>query len=292
MNEQNNNTNEQFNQTSGMPNPGMPNPGMPNPEMPNPGMPNPGMPNPGMPNPGMPNPEMPNPGMPNPGMPNPEMPNPGMPNPGMPNPGMPNPGMPNPGMPNPGMPNPGMPNPGMPNPGMPNPGMPNPEMPNPGMPNPGMMNYAMPPQKKSNKNIIFIIIGVVAALIIGLLLYFLVFSGNKTLVCTNSQNAEGIMVSTNYDFKFKHNKVDTATVKMTFDLAEYASYKDEFLKEIEQEFLSDDYEGVNVEITSDDSKIYVNMNASKDSFAEAGLTEGSTYNEIKADLESEGAVCK
>ena len=173
------------------------------------------------------------------------------------------------------------------NPGMPNPGMPNPGMPNPGMPNPGM-----PTPKKKNKKLIFNIIGSVCGFIIGFVIVHFLLSGGKTLNCTMSENTMGMTLTADLKVKFKGDEVSKANIDMTFDLGSFASYKDTMLESLEEEYSSDEFKEMDVKITSDESKIYIKMQATKNNFKDAGFSTSGNYKDVKADLEESGFTCK
>ena len=216
----------------------------------------------------------------------------------------PNPGMPvepNMGMnPNPGMPvEPSMgmnPNPGMPvepNMGMnPNPGMPvEPNMgmnPNSGMPSPVVGQ----PVKQKNKKLP-IIIGVVAAVVVAVVVLLIVLlGGNKSLKCKQEQSlGMGMTMTANVEFKFEGKNVKSADMLIDVDLGSYSSFKETFIQQFEVQYAEYEEKGLDVEITSDDSKIFIEFSADKDKFEAAGFSTAGTYKEVKSDMETKGFVC-
>lgn len=145
--------------------------------------------------------------------------------------------------------------------------------------------------KNSNKKIILIIIGAVIAVLVAVLLYIFVFSG-KTLTCTVDEENMGIILSAKLEMKFKGNEVSNADIDMTFDLGDYVNYKDIMLEQIEEQYSDDEFKNMGVKVTSDDTKIYVNMEATKETFKDAGFSTEGTYKEVKKDLEDQGFTCK
>ena len=145
--------------------------------------------------------------------------------------------------------------------------------------------------KKNNKKVIFIIIGVISVLLVAVFLYLFVFNGKK-LTCTMTENQMGMTLSAKLIAKFRGNEVSNANISLKFDLGDYSSYKDQMLESIEAQYSGDEYEGMDVKVTSDDKNIYVNMNATKDNFKDAGFSTKGTYSEVKNDLEEQGFVCQ
>ena len=70
------------------------------------------------------------------------------------------------------------------------------------------------------------------------------------------------------------------------------AYKETFIKEFENEYASFAENGLDVKITSDDSKIYIKFNADSKKFEAAGLSTSGTYKEVKSDMETQGFVCE
>ena len=198
-----------------------------------------------------------------------------------------NQGMQNPQMMNNGMMNQGMQNPQMMNNGMMNQGMQNPQMMNNGMMNQGMQN----PASKGNKKIIFIVGGVLLA-IVAVVVFILAFTGNsKTLTCTMSETSYGITMDMEATVKFKGDKAKSAVALITVDLGSMASYKDTYLESLEESYSGYETDGVDVEITSDDSKIYVKISGEDTNPDFIGSSEES-YDAVKKDLEESGFTCK
>ena len=102
----------------------------------------------------------------------------------------------------------------------------------------------------------------------------------------------GMKLSAELKIKFKGDEISKADIGMTFDLGSFVSYKDTMLKSLEEEYSDDEFNEMDVKITSDDSKIYVKMHATKNNFKDAGFSTAGDYKEVKADLEEQGFTCK
>ena len=162
---------------------------------------------------------------------------------------------------------------------------------NTGIVNSGIVAQPMYLAKKNDKKMIFIIIGAVIAVLVAILLCTLLFSG-KTLTCTMSEDDMGMAMHVNFKIKFKKDEVSKTEVNLTVDLGEYVDYKQDLLEQFQEQYTSDEIDGADVKITSDDSKIYIKINADKKGFEESGLGTLGTYKEVKEDLEAEGFTCK
>lgn len=149
----------------------------------------------------------------------------------------------------------------------------------------------MPSQTNSKlpKNIVPIVIGV-AAVIVVVLLFFT--GGTKTLVCTNSESSYGMKMDMKATMKFKKDNINSVEAVITVDLGSYASQKDYLIELLEEEYSSYEDDGIDVSVTSDSNKVYVKMKANKDNFDEMGLATATTFKEAKKEMEEEGFTCK
>ena len=145
-------------------------------------------------------------------------------------------------------------------------------------------------QKYIKKNI-FIVMGIILVILFIVVLYIFLFNF-KTLTCSISEDTMGIDLSTELKMKFKGKDVSNADISMVFDLGTFSNYKEQMLKTIENQYSSEEFKKMNLKITSDDTKIYVNMQSTKENFKEAGFSTEGTYKEVKADLEQQGFTCK
>lgn len=143
---------------------------------------------------------------------------------------------------------------------------------------------------KQTKNKIPVIIGIVAVVAIVILL--VVFGGNKTLVCTTSETSMGIEMNTKATMKFSRNKAKSLDAVITVNLGRYADQKHLFIEQFERTYASYDNETMDINITSDDENVYINMNAKKGNFSGIGITNTVTYEEAKKELEDEGFICE
>ena len=147
---------------------------------------------------------------------------------------------------------------------------------------------------KSNKKLP-LIIGMILAIIavIGIVVFLLLTGKEKTMVCTLSDQYLGLKTSAEAEIKFKNDRVEKIEMDMTFDLGEYAFYKDKFIEALKKGYneQNDDVK-VDIDITSDDSHIYAHMEASSNNYGILGNIQGKKYEEVKESLESDGYTCK
>ena len=124
--------------------------------------------------------------------------------------------------------------------------------------------------------------------VVGIAIFAITLGGNKTLVCTDSESMSGLDMELEITMNFKANKFSNAKGLITVDIGEYSDYKDVFIKGFEEEL--DDYKekGIDVAITSDNQKIYVEFSADKENF----ITNSETYDLTKSELEKMGYTCK
>ena len=160
------------------------------------------------------------------------------------------------------------------------------------MPNSIVNNYVNKNSKKENNKIlknkkILIIAGIVLIFII--VVIFLTVFNKKELTCSIKSSSLGMNLEAKLKVYFKQNNVSNVKYDMVFDLGEYKEYKDEMIKKLTEEYSS---ENVNADITSDESKIYIKIDATSKYFESLGLDDLSNYEESKSTLEKEGFVCK
>lgn len=147
---------------------------------------------------------------------------------------------------------------------------------------------------KKNKFLVPLIIGI-SILVVGLIVVLLVFvlgGKEKTMICTNTQSSYGMVMEMEAKMNFKKDKIQSVDALITVDLGSYSSYKDTFIESFEEEYSDYENDGVDVNITSDDSKIYINMKASQSNYDAVGLATSESYNEVKEELEEQGFTCK
>ena len=228
----------------------------------------------------------------NQGMQNPQMMDSGMMNQEIPNPQNMNSGMMNQGMQNPQNMNSGMMNQEIPNPQNMNSGMMNQEIPNPQNMNSGVQNPNVQPKTSNgNKKVLFIVGGILLA-VVAVVVFILALTGNsKTLTCTMSETSFGVTMDMEATVKFKGDKAKSAVALITVDLGSMASYKDTYLESLEESYSDYEKDGVDVEITSDDSKIYVKISGEDTNPDFIGSSE-ENYDAVKKDLEESGFTCK
>ena len=160
---------------------------------------------------------------------------------------------------------------------------------NPGMPTPVVAQ----PAKQGNKKLLVIIGIVIAVVAVVSVVIALLLGGNKTLTCKQEQSlGMGMAMNASVDFNFNGKNVQNANMNIEVDLGNYGSFKDTFIKQFEEEYASFAEKGLNVEITSDDSKIYIKFKADRQKFEAAGLSTSGTYKEVKSDMETQGFVCE
>lgn len=147
---------------------------------------------------------------------------------------------------------------------------------------------------KKNNTMLFIILGVVIAIVIGVVCLFVFKGSNKTLTCTMSQQESGMEMNAEVNVKFKNNKANKVDMKMIVGLGELSSYKDLFVEQFESQFKDYSDKGIDVKISSTDKEVIINMSATKKQMEEAGeiSTSSDTYKGVKKDLEDEGFTCK
>ena len=157
-------------------------------------------------------------------------------------------------------------------------------------PNNGMMGQ---PKGKNKKGLI-IGLSVGAVLLVAVIIaVVLLFSGKSKLVCTQTESAaNGITMKNVVEFTFKGKSANSAKAVMEVDLGNHAALKDTFIETLEGEYQTFEEQGIDMEITSDDTKVYVTLNVSKDKMKNADLTSFETYEDIKNDMEQQGFTCK
>ena len=146
--------------------------------------------------------------------------------------------------------------------------------------------------KKKNKFLLPLIIGISVFVVTLVVVLIVLLGGNKTLNCTRTETNSGMEMKMDATISFKNKKVSRAKVLVVVDLGNYASYKDVFINSFKEEYEKQAKDGIKVNITSDDSHVYINMEASRDNYDVLGFVTAKDYNEAKKELEADGFKCK
>lgn len=146
--------------------------------------------------------------------------------------------------------------------------------------------------KKKNKFLLPLIIGISVFVVTLVVVLIVLLGGNKTLNCTRTETNSGMEMKMDATISFKSKKVSSAKVSVVVDLGNYASYKDVFINSFKEEYEKQAKDGIKVNITSDDSHVYINMEASRDNYDVLGFVTAKDYNEAKKELEADGFTCK
>ena len=144
-------------------------------------------------------------------------------------------------------------------------------------------------QEKLNKKIIFIIIGIVVAIII--IFICLNMFDQRTLTCTKSENFFGIETNTEINIRFDGEKIKLAEGITTIDLSTKEETKDEYVKSLEEVYSKFRNENVSVDVTSDSEYAYIRYE-SKSDMQIFDISDSSSYIEAKEELQIEGFTCK
>lgn len=127
----------------------------------------------------------------------------------------------------------------------------------------------------------------------------------KTLTCTNTQEASGVKMNQEVVMKFKKDKINyvkmTVSSKATSDLIK--NNWDLFATTMDKQYTNKNSDGVKLTTKNNKAKysydiiLEVNLEkASKDSLSEYGLSsivgDTSTMSEVKKDAEKDGFTCK
>lgn len=150
---------------------------------------------------------------------------------------------------------------------------------------------------KKNNNLLKVIIIVVASIVgfcIGWFAVDTLLSGDeeRTLVCTQKTTESGMDMEMVATVNFVGNDAKEISAVMTVDLGEYIDYKDMFIDTFKEEYKEYTDKGVEVEITSKDTNVIIDIYATKDKIAETSLVSKERYDDVKEELESEGFICK
>ena len=157
------------------------------------------------------------------------------------------------------------------------------------------MQYQQPVNnepKRKNKFLLPLIIGISVFVVALVVVLIVLLGGNKTLNCTRTETNSGMEMKMDATISFKRKKASSAKVSVVVDLGNYASYKDVFINSFEEEYEKQAKDGIKVNITSDDSHVYINMEASSDNYDVLGFVTAKDYNEAKKELEADGFTCK
>lgn len=151
--------------------------------------------------------------------------------------------------------------------------------------------------EKKNNNLVKVILIVVAVIVGFCVGYFIVdalLNGNeeRTLVCTQNTTESGMDMEMVATVNFVGNDAKEISAVMTVDLGEYIDYKDMFIDTFKSEYKEYTDKGVEVEITSKDTNVIIDIHATKDKIAETSLVSKEKYEDVKKELEEEGFICK
>lgn len=146
-------------------------------------------------------------------------------------------------------------------------------------------------KKKSHKIVILILSIIIIALIIFIIYLLMFFEGTKILKCVQEEEMSGMNLLGTANIYFKKNKVEQVDMKIEVDLGEYIDYKDVFIEKFSEEY-STYGDGIDVDILSDDTKVYVEISANKNNFDKLDIINESNYDKVKTELESQGFKCE
>ena len=157
---------------------------------------------------------------------------------------------------------------------------------------PNMNMGANQVNKKSNKTMIIVISIMAALIVIGVILFFVLSGGKKSLNCTQSTTESGFDMKADVIADFKDNIIDEMSMNISVDMGEYVEYKDTFIESFEEEYAELRNRGISVDITSDDTHVYIKLGANKDTYKELDMSSSGEYEEVKNYFEGEGFICK
>lgn len=148
--------------------------------------------------------------------------------------------------------------------------------------------------KKNGVKVVFIVIGVLIALVALCVIFdtTLVNDEEKTMICTQKTEESGMTMDMTATIKFVGNDAKTFDALMTVDLGEYKEYKDTFIETFKSEYKEYSDKGVNVNITSEDSKVIIKLDADKEHLKSTNFISKETFDDVKTELEKEGFSCK
>lgn len=153
-------------------------------------------------------------------------------------------------------------------------------------------------EEKHNKSklpIVLVTIIVVGVIALGILLATGLL-GKKTLVCTLTQNSNGITITNKMTVDFRNNvayKLDgLIDVDFTSVGTQYETYKDYLLGEYQK--IVDDFkkDGIDATLSSNGTKVSISYFAEDDKFVSLGLNEEGKYDYVKKYFEDQKYVCE
>ncbi len=138
----------------------------------------------------------------------------------------------------------------------------------------------------------------IGSLAISLLL--LTGCGNtKTLVCTQTQDENGMSMTTEMNVTFKNDEASEFTMTADMEVEDtYKDYMDQFKSIMEESFSSFKENGMDVTIDSKDTTVTATISANFDEMTEdekeeIGFTSSdNSYDSVKQSLEDSGFTCE
>lgn len=138
----------------------------------------------------------------------------------------------------------------------------------------------------------------IGSLAISLLL--LTGCGNtKTLVCTQTQDENGMSMTTEMNVTFKNDEASEFTMTADMEVEDtYKDYMDQFKSIMEESFSSFKENGMDVTIDSKDTTVTATISANFDEMTEdekeeIGFTSSdNSYDAVKQSLEDSGFTCE
>ena len=138
----------------------------------------------------------------------------------------------------------------------------------------------------------------IGSLAISLLL--LTGCGNtKTLVCTQTQDENGMSMTTEMNVTFKNDEASEFTMTADMEVEDtYKDYMDQFKSIMEESFSSFKENGMDVTIDSKDTTVTATISANfnemtEDEKEEIGFTSSdNSYDSVKQSLEDSGFTCE
>lgn len=155
-------------------------------------------------------------------------------------------------------------------------------------------------ENKSGKNnitkVILIVLAVIGGFLVGFFVIGSVFEGSdpveKTLVCTQKTTESGMDMEMEATIKFKNDDAKEIDAVMTVDLGQYAAYKDTFIDTFKKEYQEYIDKGVDVEFSSEGTKIIIEIEAEKENMKDVNMFSKEKYEDVKKELEASKFICK
>ncbi len=152
-------------------------------------------------------------------------------------------------------------------------------------------------EKKKGNNVLKVVL-IIVGVLVGFVAVCAIFDSTtgskeeKTMVCTQKTEESGMTMDMTATISFVGNDAKKFDALMTVDLGEYKEYKDTFIETFKKEYKEYSDKGVNVDITSDDAKVIIKLNADKDHLKSTNFISKETFDDVKTELEKEGFSCK